>query len=162
MVKQLILLVMFEDLFFHIFHRLLHCKWKYLPLYKLIHKTHHEFNETATISFAYAHPLEFVITNHYHMFFGCFILGKKLHIITYLLWGHLRICESVEAHSGYDLPIPIGVLFGNIYRLIPFLETPPSYHAYHHSKNVGNYSTFFTVWDTIFNSNKDYEEWVKS
>ena len=31
-----------------------------------------------------------------------------------------------------------------------------SYHDYHHSTNVGNYSGFFSFWDTICGTNQHY------
>lgn len=32
------------------------------------------------------------------------------------------------------------------------------YHNFHHSHNIGNYSSFFTYWDSIFGTNKAYFE----
>lgn len=67
-----------------------------------------------------------------------------------MVWGLLRHYETHEAHSGYEFP-------WSIFRALPF-TTAESYHAFHHSKNVGNYSTFFTVWDNVFDSNAEYYE----
>jgi len=67
-----------------------------------------------------------------------------------MVWEILRTYETHEAHSGYEFPF-------SIFRVLPF-TTDDSYHYYHHSKNVGNYSTFFTVWDTVFDNNVDYYE----
>jgi sterol desaturase/sphingolipid hydroxylase (fatty acid hydroxylase superfamily) len=33
------------------------------------------------------------------------------------------------------------------------------YHNFHHSHNIGNYSSFFSVWDTVFGTNKHYFEY---
>lgn len=65
-------------------------------------------------------------------------------------WGVLRVYETHEAHSGYEPPC-------SMFRIIPF-GLDASYHIFHHTKNVGNYSTFMTIWDTVFNTNQDYYE----
>lgn len=57
--------------------------------------------------------------------------------------------------------MPVSILIGNMFRLIPFMGTNAAYHDYHHSKNVGNYSSFFTVWDTVFGRNADYYAYLK-
>lgn len=36
------------------------------------------------------------------------------------------------------------------------------FHGYHHTTNIGNYSSFFTVWDTVFGTNKHYEKFLKN
>ena len=61
------------------------------------------------------------------------ILGKNMHIFSLWIWTVVRVTDSNEAHSGYELPF-------SPYRLIPF-SASASYHDYHHSHNVGNYST---------------------
>jgi len=150
MVKHFFILMMCEDFFFHLAHRLAHCKHKYFPIYQLIHKQHHEFNHPVSIASEYAHPIEFVIANFLPFFSGMLILGPKCHLWTMMQWGGFRILETHDGHSGYEFP-------WSIFRLIPF-GTDATYHNFHHSKNVGNYSSFMTIWDTIFDSNKDYYE----
>ena len=44
--------------------------------------------------------------------------------------------------------------------MLPF-GSDYGYHVYHHSNNVGNYSSFFTLWDTVFGSNKAYYEFLE-
>ena len=81
---------------------------------------------------------------------GPFLLDSKVHLWTLLIWGILRHVESHDAHCGYEFP-------WSMFRVMPF-GTNSAYHTFHHSKNVGNYSTFFTIWDTVFNTNVDYYE----
>jgi len=73
---------------------------------------------------------------------------------------NLRIAETLDGHSGFVFPKPIQVLLGNYMAMNPIMGTEPSYHDYHHSRNMGNYSTFFTVWDTVFGTNKEYYKMV--
>ena len=65
-------------------------------------------------------------------------------------WLLVRLGESVDAHSGYEFP-------WSPFRLIPF-SASAGYHDYHHLTSMGNFSTFFTWWDTLFGTNKPYYE----
>ena len=72
---------------------------------------------------------------------------------TLLIYGILRRIETNDDHCGYEFP-------WSIYRVMPF-GTDATYHNFHHTKNLGNYSSFMTVWDTVFNSNAEYYESLK-
>lgn len=146
--KHFFFLVCAEDLAFHMSHRLLHCQWKKFNLYQMVHKYHHEFKQPISIASEYAHPIEFAIGNHQVSMVGLYLLGNRVHMWTLILWAFIRILETHEGHSGYEFP-------WSPFRLIPF-GTDATYHNFHHTKNVGNYSSFMTVWDTIFDSNKEY------
>lgn len=63
-----------------------------------------------------------------------------------------KVLGTTFGHSGYEFRVfP--------FELIPF-KTNTSYHDFHHSNNVGNYSGFLTLWDDLINSNKDYYAFV--
>lgn len=83
---------------------------------------------------------------------GVLILKPNMHFMTAFTWYSLRYIESVEGHSGYDFS-------WSIFRVLPF-GSDFGYHAYHHSHNIGNYSSFFTVWDSVFGSNKAYYQYL--
>ena len=147
--KQLLFFMFVEDTLFHFMHRLFHSKHAWLPLYKL-HKKHHEHLQPLGMSAQYAHPIEHLISNFMPSFAGPCILGAKTHIHVVVLFGILRLYESLDGHSGYDFP-------WTVFRLIPF-GGGPSYHYFHHTHNCGNYSSFTTIWDSILDSNKAYYE----
>ena len=137
-----------EDLFFHLFHRLLH--WR--VIYPYIHKKHHEYNTSIGIAAEHAHPVEFMLTS-YPSIMGAEFLGMRMHAYTYMVWVVVRIYETVDGHSGYSFPwVP--------FRLFP-VQSPGGYHEFHHSHNVGNYSSFFTIWDTLSGSNKFYYDYIE-
>ena len=96
----------------------------------------------------YAHPIEFLFGNVLPVAIPTLILDKHMHMMTVLAWGIMRNCETMEGHSGYEFP-------WSPFHLLPF-GPGYSYHAYHHSQNIGNYCSFFTIWDTIFGTNKHY------
>lgn len=139
-----------EDLSFHFLHRLFHCKHKNLPLYQMFHKIHHEHSHPVSISAEYSHPVEYALANQFPSCLGFLLLGSKMHFWTILIWGGLKHCETHDGHSGYEFP-------WSIFRLIPF-GSDATYHNFHHTKNVGNYSSFMTIWDTLLNSNSDFYE----
>ena len=83
-----------------------------------------------------------------------FILQENLHFVSFTGFVILRLLGTAEGHSGYEfvytmshIPLP----FGN----------DSEYHEYHHSKNIGNYSSFFNFWDTLFGTNKSYFEYKR-
>ena len=138
-----------EDFTFYCTHRLLH----YGPIYRRIHKMHHSFKTTVGIAAEYAHPVEFVLGNMLPTSVGPAIFGPKAHIVTAWAWYAIRFGETLDGHCGYDFS-------WSPYRLIP-LSGSSDYHDFHHSANIGNYSSFFCIWDTIFGTNKDYYKYLE-
>ena len=100
---------------------------------------------TVGIAGEYAHPLEFVFSNMLPTSVGPAILGYKCHLVTIIAWYIIRFAENLDGHSGYDFS-------WSPYRLIPFSGSA-EYHDFHHAVNVGNYGSFFSLWDTIFGTN---------
>ena len=148
--KHLLVLIIAEDFGFHMMHRLLHCQHPWLPLYQMFHKQHHEFIQPVSIASEYAHPLEYAIGNHQTSMLGMYLLGRQCHMWTVIIWGLVRVLETHDGHSGYEFP-------WSIFRLLPF-GADATYHNFHHTKNVGNYSSLMTVWDTLLDSNKEFYE----
>ena len=78
------------------------------------------------------HPLEFITSGLIPSFSGLILLGDQVHLFTIMVWGFIRLIESVDGHSGYEFP-------WLIFRLLPF-GCDATYHNFHHTKNVGNFS----------------------
>ena len=139
---QLVFFLFCEDFAFYFVHRFLHN-----PLiYSKCHKVHHEFKQTVSIVSIYAHPLEFLVGDILLVIIGPLILMKKVHVATLILWSILRSFETADGHSGYDFP-------WSPFRLFPFSGTA-EYHNYHHTHNVGNFTSIFTWLDSCFGTNK--------
>jgi len=132
-----------EDFYFYWIHRFLH--WK--KIYKYVHKVHHEFNTPFGIAAEYAHPIETV-------FLGIgTILGPLFltrHLFTLWVWLSVRLMETVEDHSGYELPF-------SPTSFIPFVGGAV-HHDHHHKTFDGNYSSVFTVWDRVFGTDKAFRK----
>jgi sterol desaturase/sphingolipid hydroxylase (fatty acid hydroxylase superfamily) len=127
-----------EDFFFHMTHRFMHLKY----MYPYFHKRHHEFKVTISIAAEYSHPVDYLISSLIPSTLGANLLGTRMHMFTLCLWYFIRIAETSDGHSGYDFP-------WSPFRILPF-TTNATYHDFHHLKNVGNYSSVFRIWDTIF------------
>lgn len=135
-----------EDFYFYWFHRLLH--WG--VWYKAIHKVHHEYPSPFGMVAEYAHPVEVILLG-----FGT-ILGPLLsinHIFTLYVYLFMRLFQTVEAHCGYEYPWSPS-------KFIPFWGGA-QYHDYHHETSSGNYGSFFTIWDHLFNTDEKYYQRIK-
>lgn len=73
-----------------------------------------------------------------------FFIGIVLlcdHVILLWAWVTIRLLETIDVHSGYDIPL-------NPLNLIPFYAGS-RHHDFHHMNFIGNYASTFTWWDRI-------------
>jgi len=145
---QIVFFMFIEDFSFYWSHRFLH--WE--KIFPYIHKVHHEYYNTVSIAAEYSHPVEFIVSNIVPTILGAKILDSKVHIVTFFLWLVLRLFETVDGHCGYEFS-------WSPYRLMP-LSGSSIYHNFHHSHVSGNYGSFFTIWDTICGTNKDFYKYL--
>lgn len=128
-----------EDFYFYWIHRALHHK----SVYRYVHKVHHEHTHPFGIAAEYSHPLE-------TFFLGIGTLLGPLffakHMVTLWVWLFFRLMETVEDHSGYDVP-------WNPTNLIPFWGGAV-HHDFHHKTFAGPYSSVFTWCDWMFGTDK--------
>lgn len=66
----------------------------------------------------------------------------------FFLWQVWKIFISTEGHCGYNFPWSPTRIF--------FFVSDPSFHDYHHSKNVGNYCGSIYLWDFWNGSAQSY------
>ena len=138
-----------EDFVFYWSHRFLHLKF----IYPYIHKMHHTHNTTVGIAAEYAHPIEFVLGNMLPTSAGIILLGPNVHLLTVWAWYAIRFGETLDGHCGYEFS-------WSPYRLIPFSGSA-EYHDFHHAVNIGNYGSFFSIWDSVFGTNTAFYESLK-
>lgn len=133
-----------EDMFYYWTHRIL-MHWG--PTYPYIHKTHHSYKETIGLATEYTHPIDYVL-NALPTALSCAVLGQRMHFTSLLSFTFLRVWETFDFHSGFEIP-------WSPYRILPFASSA-EYHDFHHSHNVGNYASMFSIWDTVYGTNKDF------
>lgn len=112
---------------FYYSHRLLHVG----PLYRRIHKVHHELKAPIALAAVYAHPLEFGVQNIMPLFFPYLLL--RSHLYTFYIGIILNVLGTQIHHCGYRLPpwaFPVGV---------SKWSAQPNFHDFHHETFQGNY-----------------------
>jgi len=140
-----------DDTLFYWAHRLFHSKM----LYKY-HKQHHGFTVNDPITSKYAHVLEVAFSNALPTVLGCFVF--KLHATTTAIWLLIRVLETADAHSGYDLPFSV----------FTWLRDGRK-HDYHHSHGGGPegvcvggvYGSWFPFWDWVCGTDKTFKAYRK-
>jgi sterol desaturase/sphingolipid hydroxylase (fatty acid hydroxylase superfamily) len=141
--------MIFEDFFFYWIHRILHHPY----IYEKIHKKHHRYLNLIHLNSVDAHPIEYFFGNFFTTISGSLVMGPRFHFITLLVFGFFRIIEGTETHCGYEFNF-------SMFKIYPF-QIQNSYHSYHHIKNMGNYCIFFSIWDDIFRTNKNFYKAIK-
>ncbi|KAK7878307.1 hypothetical protein WMY93_031126 [Mugilogobius chulae] len=134
-----------EDTWHYFLHRILHHR----RIYKYIHKVHHEFTSPFGMQAEYAHPLETIILGA-GFFIGIMIFCN--HVFFLWAWVSFRLLETIDVHSGYDVPL-------NPMHLIPFYAGA-RFHDFHHMNFVGNYASTFTWWDKLLNTDNQYNNFL--
>merc|ERR1711991_1198512 len=132
-----------EDFYFYWIHRFLH--WG--PLYKHIHKLHHDYSAPFGMAAEYAHPIE-----TFFLGFGT-MLGPILfasHLSEVWIWLCVRLLQTVEVHSGYDFPWSLN-------NIIPFWGGA-IFHDYHHETFTGNFASTFIVGGAVFATDTKYRD----
>ena len=142
--SQIVFMMFCEDFAFYHGHRLLH----HPKLYPYIHKIHHEWYDTICLSSEYAHPVEYLLANMMPTGMGYILFAGRAHHLSFLVFVTLRLIETVESHGGYEFPWAMT-------RILPLCASS-KYHNYHHLKNIGNYGSFFILWDSIWGTNSHY------
>jgi methylsterol monooxygenase len=136
-----------EDTWHYFMHRLMH----HPRLYGYVHKVHHQYPAPFAFAAEYAHPLETFVLGV--GFFIPMILFFD-HIFYFWLWLYVRMAETADVHSGYDIPL---LSFLNPLHLLPFYGGV-QFHDFHHKNFVGNYASTFTFWDWFFGTDSDYKK----
>ena len=62
----------------------------------------------------------------------------------------LKLAQSIDAHSGYDLPFPL-----SIWSAVDVMDCAPA-HSFHHSRNTGMYGGYFVFWDRLCGTDASY------
>ncbi len=136
------------DTWFYWGHRAHH---EFPLLYRMVHKQHHRFTTPIGLAAVYAHPVEDVLVNLGSTFVGPVLFPD--HLVIWLIYIALRFHETVDAHSGYDLP-------WSPWRYLGWMHGGAGRHDWHHSHQLGNYGGFW-FWDWICGTDKHWKAWKK-
>jgi len=139
---QIAIFFVFEDMWHYWTHRAMH--WG--PLYKNIHKIHHQYSAPFGLAAEYASPIEVMVLGIGTVIFPIIwvAITGNLHILTMYAWIVLRLFQAVDAHSGYELP-------WSLHHFLPFWAGA-DHHDVHHEKFIGNYASSFRWWDYVLDT----------
>ncbi|KAF8250812.1 putative C-4 methylsterol oxidase [Wilcoxina mikolae CBS 423.85] len=142
MAYQIAIFFIMEDTWHYWFHRAFH--WG--PLYKYVHKIHHQYSAPFGLAAEYASPIEVMClglgTVGSPILWCC--ITKDLHILTVYLWIVLRLFQAIDAHSGYEFP-------WSLHHFLPFWAGA-EHHDVHHERFIGNYASSFRWWDYLLDT----------
>jgi len=144
---QCFMCAVLEDTWHYFAHRFAHDK----RVYKYVHKIHHHFRAPFGMTAEYAHWME-TIGLGIGFFLGFGLLRNSMHFSLMWAWVFARLLETIDVHSGYDIPF-------HPFHLFPFYAGA-RFHDFHHYNFIGNYGSTFTWWDWAFGTDKQYKEFI--
>lgn len=122
-IVRVIIALIIGDLWLYISHRLMHC-----CMYQF-HKQHHIYTKPHALTGLYAHPVEYVLSNHLSMIIPLRIIGRHELIA---LESTVVAIDILISHMGRNANYPSA-----------------KYHTLHHERHNCNYS-FAYISDIIF------------
>lgn len=145
---DLVKLALVHEFLFYWSHRIMHM---YPQLYKY-HKVHHEYKQNNVLASQYFHPVDFILSIG-----GPAIITTAIvrpHSITQFQFGLWMLYANFDDHLGYAFPwSPV--------RWFPFAATTDC-HEFHHSVNMGSFSSKLSVYDILFGTHQSYRRWRQS
>ncbi len=142
-IAHLVGMVLGCDTIFYWTHRAFHHPWLY-PF----HKKHHEYKATN----AWASEYFGVVDMIGNVLPGLVpAMAMQSHFAVLLLFTLIREWQSVQSHSGFDLPwdpLNRGVFRGGARR-----------HDFHHTHNVGCYGDWTPFWDWVCGTDRAYQKY---
>ena len=138
-IGQFVLYFFAFDLYFYLFHRLLHTG----VFYKYIHAYHHKSTRPTPLTSYAVHPIEGFVS---FMFTIVLFMLMDMSVYAFYAMNLYSVIHSVIIHSGHDF-FPRWW-----YRTSPFkYYVTPLFHDLHHSDPRGvNFGIYTTIWDRVF------------
>ncbi|MCB9566524.1 MAG: sterol desaturase family protein [Myxococcales bacterium] len=128
-------LVVFNDAWFYLCHRLLHTPW----LFRHVHSVHHRSVDVNPFSSYSFHAVESLLLSAWVV---PAVILLPIPLPALALVQVIGLLNNVNSHLGYEL-LPRWWV-----RVWPFAWTSTAtYHNLHHQRSRGNYGLFFRLWD---------------
>jgi len=137
MLVQLPIFISTAEVVFYFPHKWMHTPWAF----QHIHRYHHEFTSPIALSTAYAHPVEFLLSNMLPVCIGPILCGS--HVTTWLLWTTYGTCSTTFGHMGYQLP---------------FLGKRQGHDWHHRLTHLGMYDIGVGIMDPLFGTDAHFNE----
>jgi lathosterol oxidase len=139
-----------HDTFFYWSHRLMH--WG--PIFRLVHKTHHESRDPTPFTTFHFHPIEAVVEAIAGKATILVLLVMPWHESIPAIWAMGMILFNTIGHLGFEI-------YPSWWNKVPIIngKTTASHHYMHHQRVKGNYALYFRFWDKLCKTEfEDYEQ----
>lgn len=132
-VAQLAAIALILEVAFYSVHRALHQK----PLFRRIHRVHHEYRKPTGIATHYVHYVEHLCGNLLPVFLGPIVIG--VHPVVLGLWAWIAVFNAIHTHGGHAIP---GMVYAHD-------------HDFHHYRLRGNYGSLGLL-DALLGTNREF------
>jgi sterol desaturase/sphingolipid hydroxylase (fatty acid hydroxylase superfamily) len=135
------------DFFYYLLHRSFHHKY----IYKYFHKIHHKFKHPKAILLYYQHPFDWFLVTTVPTIISLYFIPNISHLQFDLILVYKTGVE-LFGHAGRHL-YPLST-FTQFPWLVKYLQIGllTEDHDLHHSINNCNYGKRFSLWDKVFNT----------
>ena len=120
----------------------LHCFAHWPPLFRLLHRTHHDYENPRPLTLFVMNPAECLSFGALWLLVLCLYhatwVGMTAYLVFNLVWG-------VVGHIGVE-PLPPRCKTWPLLNLV----STSSFHAGHHHEGVSNFGFYTLVWDRLF------------
>jgi lathosterol oxidase len=141
------LMLLIHDTYFYWMHRFMHLK----PVFKYVHKIHHESTNPSPMAAFSFHPIEAILEA---MIVPIIIMIIPVHMAAIFLFLVCMTIINAMGHLGYEL-YPQGFTRHPILKY----NNTSTHHNMHHKYFNSNYGLYLNVWDTLMNTNQqNYHE----
>ncbi len=147
LIRDNFLITIIHEFGFYSTHRLMHT---YPSLYKY-HKVHHEYKSNVFHASQHNHPVDHIISIATPA-----VLAMNLvqpHSFTQFHWIIYAMYTNIDDHVGYCFPF-------SAVRWFPFAALTEE-HEFHHSVNIGCFSSKLNIYEKLFGTNKKFHVWDK-
>ena len=126
------------DLYFYVFHRLMHIE----PIYTWVHKIHHKSVSPNPLSTFSVSPLEAIVNGGFVPLFTALF---TLHAATMVFVVPANVLMGLYVHAGYEF---LPRWWNKSWLTKWFIST--TFHDQHHRYFSCNYGGYTTIWDWVF------------
>jgi sterol desaturase/sphingolipid hydroxylase (fatty acid hydroxylase superfamily) len=138
-IGQFILYFFLFDLYYYLFHRLLHTEF----FYRYVHSIHHKSTRPTPLTSYSVHPFEGFVS---FMFTLMLFTVMDMSVTAFYAMNAYSVIHAVVLHSGHDF-------FPRWWYRNPISKyyVTPVFHDLHHSDPKGvNLGIYTTIWDRVF------------
>lgn len=147
-----ILAMLIHETYYYWLHRWMHRSG---PIYRLIHKVHHDSVSTSVWTAFSFHPIESVLQA---IIIPVILFVVPMHWVVMVIWLMMMTLSAMINHAGVEI---FPAAWRTHWLMKWFIGS--SHHDIHHRRFVKNFGLYFTFWDVWMGTESDELEgrWLK-